>query len=235
MAQRTVETDISNSRRAFEELVWPTISKEWFDGADLEPVEEEDDSLKKAMDTIAGVDYWMVGDSLEPIASRVQNGKDISTHTVRMSRNTPGSGDDTEFQKRLQTMEKGGLSPKWAIQAYVAVDEINESGIKHWVIENGKLLNAAMVKEKELIQWCEDGVEGVHFGKNGTGHNADTGEDEDFYYVHWDDYSRFRWFRSIDKVSEQSFAKPLGTQYDPTTKEPMSGQKGLDEFVDRID
>lgn len=233
MAGRSVDSDMSNSRRAFEELIWPEINEKWFDGAELEPVEEENDSLKHAMDTVAGVDYWSVGDQLEPIASRVQNQhKDISTFTIRMDRRTPGSGINTEFQKRLQSINNGGLSPKWAIQAYISADKIDRDGEVFWVLDHANIKNVALAKEDELIEWCDDGSEGQHFGQNGTGNNEYAGENEDFYYVHWRDYSRFRWLDTLKEPSVQVFAQPFRAKYDPKTKEPVDGQSTLFESVD---
>jgi len=222
---RSVGSDISNSRRAFVNLVWPQISERWFGGAELEPVEDERDSLKHAMDSISGVDYWTVGDNLQSIASRVQN-CNYSTFTIRMRRNQ--TGNDTEFQKRKHALDSEGLSPDWVVQAYVDVPVDTNRRNDTWRVNDGELLNAAIAKEDELIKWVDNGDLGCHYGVNGTGSNNDVGEDEDFYYVHWIDYDRYdRYIKWLNRPRADGVAPPQHPRFDPISEEPPQNQTKL--------
>jgi len=112
------ETDLSNSTRWFKEIVWPEIS-EWYlyNSADLIPAEGYDNKLHDSFDTVAGIDFWVVESNrgMFSIASRVQT-YDKTTFTVRYSRS---SGNDTEYQKRVQQLESNYELPTYTVQAYI--------------------------------------------------------------------------------------------------------------------
>lgn len=229
---RDVGQDIRNSRNAFVNLVWPAIRDKWFDGAELEPVEGEADSLKYSMDTKAGIDYWSVGDGLVSIASRVQNRAiDYGTFTVRADRN---NGTDTELQKRTRENSNDELSPTWMVQAYIDAPwrEHDDLG-KVWIVESGEVLNAARAKQSDVISWVNNGTLGTHYGENGTGSNQYIGENEDFYYIHWRDYNRYRKIDWLNNPNIQArCANVLIPRVDPKTNQPPENQDTLDGYGD---
>lgn len=112
------EDDLSNSTRWFKQIVWPEIS-DWYvdNSADLIPAEGSDNKLHDSFDTVAGIDFWVVESDrgMFSIASRVQT-YDKTTFTVRYSRS---SGNDTEYQKRVQQLESNHELPTYTVQAYV--------------------------------------------------------------------------------------------------------------------
>lgn len=227
MKVRDVGQDILNSRKAFTQLVWPEISDEWFDGADIEPVEGAADTLKESMDIESGIDYWSVGDGLQSIASRVQNvGADISTFTVRVSRAT---GAKTELQKRLEEHDSDNLTPTWMIHAYI---DAPENDNQKWEVEKGELLNVAKARQKELIKYVKNGSFGSHYEKNGTKHNDWVGENEEFYYVHWYTYNKFRDVEWLSEPKIQPFAPILTPSFDPANDTPHHNQNQLDGYGD---
>lgn len=189
MATRTFEFDLSNSRRAFENLVWGAVRNEWFDGAELEPVEEENDSLKEAMDQIAGIDYWTVGDTMQSIASRVQNVESVdgcyNSYTVRTAR---GKSRNTEFQKRLEAARSEGANPDWAVQAYVSCPIKHKADEKIWMVdhEDATLVNVAIMPEMQLIKWLDNGESGVHYSVNHP-----KGDTQEFRAAYWLDLAKF--------------------------------------------
>ncbi len=87
------------------------------------------DETAKLLDTLAGVDVWYANTStgMVGIASRIQNGKNWGTFTVRAER---ASGARTEYEKRKYAMNNGFLYPKLTYQAYVDRYEIN-IGLAH--------------------------------------------------------------------------------------------------------
>jgi hypothetical protein len=138
-----VFTQLSESARDFQNIVWPLVSKTpLVDGGLIRPVEAvAEKDFKDELDLLAGIDAWQVQynpTAMRGIASRVQWGGSHDSFSVRTR--LP-SGNETEFQKRLraiQNSDSGHLFPHVTIQAYLNVP-------------GGILLAAAAIKTIDLI------------------------------------------------------------------------------------
>ncbi len=124
-----VRRDLSDSARAFIDVVWPTVGQ-WCRGGRI--VSTETDPSGRMFDLMAGIDAWQVCDdtgTMRGIASRVQFGAAYDSFTVRFSR---ASGATTEFEKRVETLldqNAGWLFPALTIQAYI--DRRGGSELQH--------------------------------------------------------------------------------------------------------
>ncbi len=109
--------DLADSRTRFEEIVWPEINGWFGDDPELHRTEDKPGTLREDFDRVGGVDYWAVerGAGMVSIASRVQT-YDKTTFTIRYSR---GTGNDTEYQKRVQQLNSHYELPTYTVQAYV--------------------------------------------------------------------------------------------------------------------
>lgn len=141
------QQDLSWSAVAFEELVWPTLSKQI--GGRIVHVETVTHSdFARDLDRQAGIDAWHIlsGErGIRGIASRVQvcSGHPYNTFTVRRSRD---SGGATEYAKRLLAIQSnlGLIYPELTIQAYITGKEA------------GQLLSVGVCRTKDLILHIHD-------------------------------------------------------------------------------
>lgn len=82
------------------------------------------------------------------------DGTSWATFTLRISK--PSTvGDNTEFRKRLVAISKGGLFPRFSINAY---------------IHNDKIVDMALVETKYLVRAIEDGAGVLRVNKTEPGH-----------------------------------------------------------------
>ena len=116
------ENDLTDSSKAFLQLVWP-VMKSRLGGGDVIPVESVTDrSMAQMLDQYSGIDAWHVtgNKQMRGISSRVQFGpKNWDSFTVRYARD---SGAATEYEKRKRDIESAGgyLYPQITVQAYVS-------------------------------------------------------------------------------------------------------------------
>lgn len=113
--------DLSESNRAFLDIVWPLIRNKC-GGGEIKPVEILlDNAIANDLDVLCGIDIWQTinGQGARGIASRVQmSKKNWATFTVRRRR---FNGSKTEYAKRLEAIQSGGrfIYPYLTCQAYV--------------------------------------------------------------------------------------------------------------------
>jgi hypothetical protein len=157
----TIESEITRSQHVFTTVVWPRFT-DCFKESELLSVESIVDSqLTQWLDRTAGIDNWMLtGDLLTGIASRIQYGPNAYlTFTLRKAKI---NGATTEYSKRSRAIADEALYPKWTIQAYV---------------ENDKLLAAAAVKTRHLVERCD-----MHQNQVKTNWSDGT----QFFWIRWD-------------------------------------------------
>jgi hypothetical protein len=139
-----VKSDMKWSSHLFLTQVWP-MCKGPLGGGDLMRMEGRPDmELAKTLDMKAGIDGWQLhNDGMRGIASRVQAGKEWSSFTVRMRRD---SGATTEYEKRLAAIQdgRGWLYPHVTIQAYAQTQE-------------GPIVSVGIVLTKDLIGFIQNG------------------------------------------------------------------------------
>lgn len=160
------EEDMADSADNFQDIVWPQIN-DWFgESAELYKTEDHPDSLRAEFDHVAGVDFWVVesGAGMLSIASRVQT-YDKTTFTVRYSR---GTGNDTEYQKRMRQLENHYELPTYTVQAYV--DKTL-----------GVLRNAAACPTDQLYRYISTGEPDEDWPL------IPSDEDETFFPVSWEE------------------------------------------------
>ena len=138
-----VVRDLSASALDFSRVVWPALAPK-LGGGEIVPIEAvSHDGFNKELDTLAGIDAWLVRRSKAAIcgvASRVQWGRAWNTFTIRISR---PSGASTEYEKRLRAIDSrdhGLLYPHYTIQGYVE----DPKGV-------GDLLSACAVRTLDLF------------------------------------------------------------------------------------
>jgi hypothetical protein len=158
------DDDLEDSRTRFEEIVWPEINGWFGDGPELHRTEDKSGALREDFDHVGGVDYWAVerGAGMVSIASRVQT-YDKTTFTVRYSR---GTGNDTEYQKRMQQLNSHYELPTYTVQAYV--DPTLRA-----------LRNVAVVRTAPLYEYIAAGTPGEDWPL------IPSNEDEHFFPVSW--------------------------------------------------
>jgi hypothetical protein len=139
-----VATDLSESARLFESIVWPAIAP-LVRGGEMQAVESTADAgIARDLDVLAGIDAWQLLRSdrcMRGIASRVQwtDGKCWRTFTIRYSRMT---GATTEWEKRWAAIRDGFLYPALTIHSYLSSDK-------------SRLLAAGVVRTRELFEFVE--------------------------------------------------------------------------------
>ena len=134
-------------------------------GWELLPVEGQSNEVCRLLDMECGIDYLLYSKDLGQVyglASRVQYGRNYRTFTVRKERE---SGAKTEYKKRTDAKDCGGLSPHYTMQAYVKDGEIN---------------GLALVKTEDLLNFIEKGLA----DEGRTGANKDG--QATFYICDWD-------------------------------------------------
>ncbi len=159
-----IATNISESARDFQHLVWPLIRKlGWLKG-ELIPVEATSTKdWSEQLDMLAGIDAWeRKPKGLTGIASRVQwrprydKGYPYNTFNIRMSR---VSGADTEFKKRIQAIHSGGelIYPYWTCHAYLEAKIV------------GPVLSVGLIRTEDLLECISLGL-----GFNKSNHEDGT-------------------------------------------------------------
>lgn len=156
--------DLRDSRTRFEEIVWPEINGWFGDDPELHRTEDQPGALREDFDRISGVDYWAVeqGAGMVSIASRVQT-YDETTFTVRYSR---GTGNDTEYQKRMRQLNSHYELPTYTVQAYV------DATLR-------VLRNVAAVRTRSLYEYIAAGTPGEDWPL------IPSDENEYFFPVSW--------------------------------------------------
>lgn len=172
MSEANAEARITNTRRDFEEVVWPEI-RHWFcdepEQATLVNTEDGSDELNEQLDWTAGVDYCVFDGvaGFQTIAQRTQPSYKYDTFTVRYSR---ASGRDTEHQKRVyQYRDARAMLPRWTVQAYIdpvlrelqTAAAVSTADLFEYVLSE-----RAPIAEEDLIQ-------------------SDSASPESFYTVDW--------------------------------------------------
>ena len=136
-----VQTAMKDSRYYFRTLVMPEFLKVF--GGKIEVVEGVPHLLTQKLDIAAGIDavYEPPGHGPCGLALRVQYDWNYESFTVRCLRE---SGMKTEFTKRQESLQHGGLAPTLMLQAYV--DR-----------EQNKLLAGAVAKTEDVLRCIELG------------------------------------------------------------------------------
>jgi hypothetical protein len=167
---RSFEDDLANSTADFERVVAPKL-REWSDSETFSVEKVTDNEMANKLDEVAGIDTWQVNNKnniVRGVASRVQYlsnlpmDKPPDTFTVRKRR---FNGAETEFQKRLKAIRKGGEYPHWTTQAY-----LDKPG--------GKLLSLGRVRTEQLIRHIEE-------GEDGEGYRVQKTNNASFFVVNW--------------------------------------------------
>ena len=159
-----VKSDMKESRKWIERAE-PILSG-LLSGWHLIPVEGKEDEVSRILDITCGIDYLLCSEdssNVYGIASRVQYGKNYRTFTVRKER---VSGAKTEYSKRSDALNSGGLTPYYTMQVY---------------IQDGNVNGLGLVKTKDLMNFIERGLA----LENKTGEDK-TGQAK-FYVCNWDD------------------------------------------------
>jgi hypothetical protein len=198
-----------DSAEDFKNIVWPYVS-EWFqnstDIVDVESVTEAD--VADVLDQQAGVDYWSIGELMYGIASRVQwvdaadGDEPYNTFSVRCE--TKYGVNDTEYEKRLKSINRDATYPTYTLQAYLTE-------------RDGAIMSVASIKTKDLIHYIEDGDQGKDY------YRKDRGYKNDFYFVKWGQLSSPSIALHYDKPYESD--ETLQTEADKP-------QQGLSDFLD---
>ena len=169
--QNDIKQRISESKRAFLNLVWPVIST-WLGGGELVPMEGIDAEFARKLDIYSGIDAWQfVGDHVRGLASRVQvrpteyedNRYPYNTFTIRHERR---SGVKTEYQKRQEAVNSG---------EYIFPDIMAQAYLEMWY---GPLLTVATAKTKDILDCIAKGHADYKWTHEG---------DSRFVYCSWAD------------------------------------------------
>lgn len=155
--------DLKDTSLAIDKIL-PDINK--FIAGDLYSVESSDNEILQMLDNFSGIDLIVLRDkALRGIASRIQWGNNWDTFTIRLKRYT---GTKTEYQKRIESIERGEFFPALTLQAYMNNREDN------------KLLSMAVIKTIDLYELIETHNE--LFQKRTS--------DNEFLFIKWDDIKR---------------------------------------------
>ena len=121
------------------------------------------DETAKLLDTLSGIDLWMVDESrgMRGIASRIQYDKNWRTFTVRAERD---SGAKTEYEKRKYAIDNDYLYPIVTYQAYI----------------DGGLASVGVAYTKDIIDYIDKGLAHVKHTR------GDQRGQASFYVIQWD-------------------------------------------------
>ena len=138
-------------------------------------VEKTDNEVWKHLDTGCGIDYLSIRSNgiTRGIAWRAQwvdAGKEYNSFTVRRSRET---GTETEFEKRKKAIEKKGIYPHYAAQAFI--DK-----------KTGEILSLALSTTNDILKFIETETK-VSIRKTGAEQNGQA----DFYVIYWTDMKAY--------------------------------------------
>lgn len=170
-----VHRDMSNSTRAFIEVVWPALAPVLGGDSEYLPIEgSAGQELAEHLDMIAGIDGFQIRSDrlfMRGIATRVQwirqGYKPYDTFSVRVSR---PSGGTTERDKRLIAVQfrgHGPLFPDLTIQAYLR-EKTNE------------LLSVGVVKTVDLFRCVQKHPSGI---RRAAGNGGEQFEAYPFEYL----------------------------------------------------
>ena len=171
---------LSWSAQDFRDIVWPVVSGfPIVGGGSLRPVEAAVLSdFADELDLLAGIDAWQIDPGtpmVRGLASRVQWGTAHNSFSIRYK--LP-SGQPTEFDKRvlsIQNKNLGHLFPYLTIQAY-----LDERG--------GKLLSCAAIETERLFQVAQRLVNSgaLANNRNPSLYGIQTLSDgTEFIYLNW--------------------------------------------------
>ena len=136
------------------------LQKIIFKGVDFVSIEKKDDEVLLWLDQYAGIDYVVKSknNNIIGIAARIQF-MNFRTFTIRKTRYT---GTKTEFEKRIEAIEKGYIFPAYTLQAYFL---------------NKNFSHAAIIPTKQLYNFIINNPNKVHERKS----------DNIFLFVNWND------------------------------------------------
>jgi hypothetical protein len=109
-------TDLKKTIPALKQIPKLFFNNEWT----VESIEENKNVILKKLDSKCGID-WIVEnkEQIITVASRIQFGNNWGSFTIREQRYT---GTKTEYQKRVEAIEKGYLYPLYTCQCYFKDD-----------------------------------------------------------------------------------------------------------------
>jgi len=145
------------SARDFEDVVLPQL-RHWLPQGEVLSVERHTHVPALAVvDQLAGIDYWLVADTLLGLASRVQYRTARDSFTVRSGK---VNGARTELAKRTATLAGEGVGPHYTVQGYVA--EPGGRFLLGLVVRTADLF-AFMAAHPELVQHRRNLEDGTRF------------------------------------------------------------------------
>ena len=163
--------DLERTKIAFELIK----DKIFHNKVDLVSVEGQNSITMKWLDQYSGID--IIGrkndNHLVTIASRIQWNKNYKTFTIRYERIT---GAKTEFEKRIEAIQKGYLYPNFTMQAY-----INETPLQ--------ILSWASIKTDIFYKYLIEHPE-IMFERTANY------EGNKFKYIYWSDISHLESFKN---------------------------------------
>ena len=139
------QTDLSDSNRAFEQVVYPAIRRH-IGGGKLISVEcILDSNLAMLLDRCAGIDYLQITADgyIRGLSSRIQFGRDYRTFTIRARRSTAHRTEYEKMQYVAAHRGRGFMFSGLTIQSYVS-----SRG-------NGHLLSSAMAYTEDIYRFIE--------------------------------------------------------------------------------
>jgi len=141
------------SARAFRELAWPVLRPRF--GGDMVSCEAaQDPGLARIMDQWTATDYWWIrGQQMMPVASRMLRAGRYSTFTVRVRRQ---GGGPCEYDRIRQAIAGGWLYPQLWVQGYYS-PELWQLSLVLWA-RTADVLAAVAVGGRSRIN-PQDGTE----------------------------------------------------------------------------
>lgn len=152
------KTDLNNTQ-PFVEI----LQKKLFSNSILKSIEKSNNEVLMWLDKYSGIDYVVKtnDNNIVGVAARIQYNINYRTFTIRTARHT---GAKTEYEKRVEAINKGYFYPAYTLQAY-----FNRA--------DSTLIGAAIIETKKLYQFIEDNPDKVH----------KRSSDNEFIFIKWDD------------------------------------------------
>lgn len=161
---------------------------------ELISTENQEILICKWLDQYSGID--LIGkknDNLMTIACRIQWDKNYKTFTIRYKRI---SGIKTEYEKRIEAIEKGYLYPGWMMHVYMSGLFNNDNRLLDE--KSLKILGCAVIRTDELYKFITE--EKIIF------HNKANYEGNEFIYIYWDHIKHLNSFWIYKKKEPNYFA-----------------------------
>jgi len=161
---------------------------------ELISTEDQETLICKWLDQYSGID--LIGkknDNLMTMACRIQWDKNYKTFTIRYKRT---SGAKTEYEKRIEAIEKGYLYPGWTMQAYM--NGMFDNNNKLIDEKSLKILGCAVIRTDVLYKFINE--EKIIF------HNTANHEGNEFIYVYWDHIKQLNSFWQYERNNKIYFA-----------------------------